>query len=328
GRLHDLGDDQLPRPGVVRLARRDQHVALDPAVVRLDVADPGLDDVAPDQAGEPALQHLDDHTLAAAAPVHAGDAGQRAVAVQDLAHLERRQEQVVALAAFRAQEAEAVRVGDDGAGDQVGALGGDEAAAPVLQQLAVAQHRREALVQRVEALRLQQAQLVGQGLRLHRAVVRGEDLQDHLAAGDRVLVAPGLALGVRITRRGPPRPTLATGFLLRRWRFRHPTRQRLALPALPGVLFHRRDGTPGPCRPRGRSGADADARVLVRVAVGVHHHEALAVAVEGDRLRRQEHRPADELQGPAEYRHGVEGGELGVGQPRAQLRLAGRTAGP
>ena len=103
-----------------------------------------------------------------------------------------------AAARLRAQEAEAVLVGDHHAGDQVHALGRRIGAAAVLQQLAIAEHRRQPLFQRVEAIRRGQRQLLRQRIGVHRAVVRGQHLQDHLAAGDGLRVALRLARGVRI----------------------------------------------------------------------------------------------------------------------------------
>src|SRR5690606_2112842 len=105
------------------------------AVVGHDVADARLDREAADESADAALEHLHDHAFAAAAAVHAGHAAEHAVAMHDLAHLEGRQEQVVAHAAFRPEETEALGVGDHRAGDQVGLRGGDEAAAAVLQDL-------------------------------------------------------------------------------------------------------------------------------------------------------------------------------------------------
>src|SRR3546814_20500182 len=71
------------------------------------------------------------------------------------------------------------------------------AAAAVLQQLAVADHRPEALGKRVEAVGFGQPQLLGQGVGRLRAVGVHQQLQDRLAAGDGILVAAGLARGVR-----------------------------------------------------------------------------------------------------------------------------------
>ena len=68
-------------------------------------------DHAADQARRAAFQHFDDRALAAAAAIDADDAGQHAVAVQHLAHLGRRQIQIVA-ALVGTQEAVAFGVGD------------------------------------------------------------------------------------------------------------------------------------------------------------------------------------------------------------------------
>ena len=197
GRGGDLGHHQLPGARAVARILRDHHVALDALVVRHHVADAEFFRITAEQAGQPALEDLDDARLAAPAPIHPSDRGEHAIAMGDLAHFVGRQEQVVA-ALLRAQEAEAVRIGDDRAGDEVGARRGHVAAAAVLQQLALAQHRRQPFLQGVEAIRRVQGQLGRQCLGIHRAIRRGEDLQDHLAAGDRVGVTLRLALGMGI----------------------------------------------------------------------------------------------------------------------------------
>ena len=227
-RRGDLGDHQLPVARVVAAVGRDHHVALHALVVRYHVADAGLFGVAADQAGQAALQHLDDRALATPPAIHAGDAGQHAVAVHDLAHLERRQEQVVAATGIRAQETEAVLVGDHHAGHQVHALGRHVTATPVLQQLAVAQHGVEPFLQRLEAIRRGQRQFLRQRIDIHRSIAGGQHLQDHLAAGDRLRIALRLALRMRIEARrgrriGPRRGR--TAMRRRRSRqFRHPRR--------------------------------------------------------------------------------------------------------
>jgi hypothetical protein len=113
--------------------------------------DPGLFGIAADQARQPPFQHLDDRAFAAAAAIDAGDAAEHAVAVHDLAHLERRQEQIVAAAGLQSQEAVTVRVGDHHAGDQVHARRRGELALAVLQQLAIADHRAQAGAERLES---------------------------------------------------------------------------------------------------------------------------------------------------------------------------------
>jgi hypothetical protein len=110
----------------------------------------------------------------------------------------RRQEQVIATARVRPQEAETVLVGDHHAGHQVHARGRGEATAAVLQQLAVAQHRVEALLQRGEPVGGGQRQFRRQRIGIQRSVAGGQDLQDHLPAGDGLFVALRLARRVRI----------------------------------------------------------------------------------------------------------------------------------
>ena len=171
---------------------------------------PGLDDETTDQAVEPALQHFDDRAFAAAAPVDAGDAGQHAVAVHRLAHLERRQEQVVA-PGLRAQEAEPVRIGDHHARHQVHMLRRRVLALAIAQQLAVANHRAQPLAQRLETIRLGQVQVLRERLGRLRPIGRLQPLQDDLAAGDRLGVAVGLTLGVGVME-GRRRPASAGAY--------------------------------------------------------------------------------------------------------------------
>src|SRR5690606_37609676 len=52
----------------------------------------------------------------------------------------------------------------------------------------------------IEALGLGQPQPLGKCFGLHRAVGGRQQLEDHLAAGDGLLVAGGLAVGIRIRR--------------------------------------------------------------------------------------------------------------------------------
>src|SRR5690606_5442265 len=105
GSAGQLAHHQLAGLGVAAALGRDQHVALDPAVVGLHVADAVLEDVTADQAAQPAFEHLDDRAFASATTVDTGDAGQHSVAVHDLAHFVRRQEQVVATDTVGPQEA-------------------------------------------------------------------------------------------------------------------------------------------------------------------------------------------------------------------------------
>ena len=181
--------------------RRNHDVALDALVVWYHVTDAALDRIAPDQPVETALQDFDDRPFAASTPIHAGYAAEHAVAMQCLAHPERRQEQVIATTRIRAQESETIGIGDHHARDQTHLRSRCEAAATVLQQLAVAQHRSQTLVQRIEAVGFRQAQLLGERVGIHRAVGSGQQLDDHLATGDRLFVASGFTRSVGIAQR-------------------------------------------------------------------------------------------------------------------------------
>ena len=172
---------------------------------------PLLQGEAPDQARQAPLQHFDDAAFAAAAAVDAGDAGHYPVAVHDLAHFIGRKEQVVAIARFGPQEAEAVGVGDHHARDQVHLLGRGETATPVLQQLAVANHRAQALAQCIETFRRGQVEAGGKVFGGLWAFGSGQLGQDRFAAGDGVGITLGLARGMRVPEAGARWRWLAVG---------------------------------------------------------------------------------------------------------------------
>ncbi|MNM35074.1 hypothetical protein D3C81_457430 [compost metagenome] len=185
--LGQFADDQLAIARTAGLVWRHLHVALDALVIGHHVVDAHLDAEAADQAGHAALQHAGDAAFATAAVIDAGDTGQHLVAVHHLAHFVRRQEQIVA-ALDRAQEAEAFRIGNHHAGDQVQRLDGSEAAAAVLHQLAIADHGAEPARQCLGTVRCGQAQARAEffsGLRPFAALQQG---QDGLAAGDGLFV--------------------------------------------------------------------------------------------------------------------------------------------
>ena len=192
---------QLPFAGLVAVFGWNQHFGQHAAVVGDHHADARAFAVAAGEAREAVLQHFDDGAFAAAAAVNAGDAGQHAVAVQRLAHFGRRQEQVFA-AVLGLHEAEAVRVGDDGAGDQVELLGRGVAAAAVHQQLAVAHHGGQAARQGLEAVGRGEPQGPGDVLGGERAVAVADEVAEGFAAGDGLFVLARLAGGMRIGQPG------------------------------------------------------------------------------------------------------------------------------
>ena len=156
-----------------------------------------------------APDHLDHRALAAPAPVQAGDTHQRAVAVEQRAHLARRQEHVVA-AVVGDQETEAVLVADDAAGDQVEPVRQRIAIAPVAHQLAVARHGIQAPAQGLEPVLGVNGEQRGEFLPADRVIDVVDDLEDEFAAGDRTLVTGRLPLCVRVVL--APGGILVTGF--------------------------------------------------------------------------------------------------------------------
>ena len=203
-RIADLGDHDLARSGALVIAWSDQDVLMHATVVRCDQGQAVLDDDPPDQARRAPLEHFDDRALATTAPVHADDTAKHAIAMQDGAHLRRRQVQVVT-ALVGLEESVAFGVGQYDAGNQVEFLGDAVATAAVLQQLAIADHRRQALGQRIDVLFAAQTQRGGDRLGLQQGGLLGEQAHDRFAARNRALVALGFALGKRIVRPWRPR---------------------------------------------------------------------------------------------------------------------------
>ncbi len=194
-----FADHQLAFACLADTVRGDLHIALDALVVGVDVSHAVLIEEAPQHARHATLEHARNGAFATAAAIDAGDIGERAVAMHDLAHFERWQEQIVAaLVGF--EETKPLRIGDDHAGDQAGLLHRRITAAAVLHQLCFAHHRSQALAQCVDAIA--QIELLGNFFGGLRTVAGFQQLQDRLAAGDRLGIPKSLALGMRILEFG------------------------------------------------------------------------------------------------------------------------------
>ena len=147
GRLFDdLGDHDLPGFGAAQVARRNEQVLVDTAVLGDDEPDAVLLVQAADDLAIDALEHLDDFSFRPAATVGAALAQRGAIAVQHLVHFARAQEVIVA-AVIRYEKPEAIGMALHGAEDQV-ELGDDaQFALAIGEQLAVALHGGEAAVE-------------------------------------------------------------------------------------------------------------------------------------------------------------------------------------
>ena len=144
------------------------------------------------------LEHFDDGALGTAAIVAPRDARRRAVAVEQHAHLAVRQEQVVALALVRHQEAKAVAMAAHGADDHGQAVHQAVLVRAVDQQLAVARHGAEALGERLALLRVADAEQRGERVEAERLRGLRQLREQQLAARDRLFVARRLLAKARV----------------------------------------------------------------------------------------------------------------------------------
>ena len=213
GRLLDQFDhDHLARPRLAAAASRcrcQQDILGDTSVFGDDDGDAVLLDDASDDAGVGPLQHLHQLALGAASPVAADDARDHPIAVKDLAHLLRPDEQIGATVVAN-DETETVGMPLHPAADQVRLVGQQVGAAAVAHDLAVAHHRRQAAVE-ILALAGFDFERRRQRLEAERHAVLLEDLEDVLAARKRMGVAFAFAFEERIRR-----PDAGTATLLPR----------------------------------------------------------------------------------------------------------------
>ncbi len=170
----------------------DHDLVTDALVIGDDEANAALEIEAPDQLLGAALQHLHDLPFAPPAAVEADDPHQHAIAMEQRAHLTRREIHI--LAAFVGnQKTESVRMTGYAPGHQIHLLRRTVALAPVAHQLAVADHGIEPAPQRLAVAFLLQRELGDERLVRERGAALGEILQNELAAGDGMFVAARFA---------------------------------------------------------------------------------------------------------------------------------------
>jgi len=196
GLRHDFGDDHLARPGLLRVLGRDENVLADAAVGAGDEKNVVLAVKSPDHAVLPSLHDLDDRRFGPAAPVEARLPDHDAVPVQHLAHLT--MVQVHALPArIRRDEPVAVGMALDAPCGQVELAGDQYRPFAVAQDLALALHGGEPSPER-RFIAFLQAQSPGQVALGERRLRLAEDLEDQLAACDRLFVTGRFAIAMRI----------------------------------------------------------------------------------------------------------------------------------
>jgi len=208
--LDHFGDDDLPGPRAAAHIGRDQDVLADALVFRDQVPDASLFVDAADDFAIGPLEHIDDRAFRPAAAVDADDPRGRAIAVQRLVHLLRRQKQIRA-AVVGNEKSEAVGVALHRSGHQV-ELGNDaKLAFAVGHQLAVALHRRQTAGERFALGLAVHAEELRQLFGGHRHALLAQRLQYLFAFGNRDIAAraagaaAGRGFGGRADRRSGSR---------------------------------------------------------------------------------------------------------------------------
>ena len=173
--LDDFNDNDLAGVGRQRAPGRYQDVVLDSLILRNDDRHAALIQQASNELVGAALDDFDDLALGAAAPVAAADAREHAVAVQHLAHLMLGQDQVLS-GIVTDQEAVAVAMALDLAGDQIGARRDEQQSGPVahdapraLEFFKFSRERSSRFVREVHTF--------GKFVRCQRRACRGQCLQ-------------------------------------------------------------------------------------------------------------------------------------------------------
>ena len=203
-RLHALGrrlDDahrhHLVVFGAVSIGFGYTNVVGDTGVVGHHVAYAALFHETTDHALVDALQHFGNAPFPASAMIAADNTHHGPIAMHEQAHLARIEEDVVLLAVVGDEKAEPIAMPLHASAYQVHLVERAECAAAVFQQLAVAQHGAQAMLESFGGLVGQRIQLgeLGPG---HRASGLGQIVEYQLAAGHRFGVAAFFVFELRI----------------------------------------------------------------------------------------------------------------------------------
>ncbi|MCY1521501.1 hypothetical protein D9M68_563150 [compost metagenome] len=186
GILDQLDTDHLPHARLALRLGRDQDVLADALVLGRDHQHAALAEQPPDHEAVGALDDLDDLPFGPAAAVIAHHAHLRTVVVHGLLQFALGQEDIV-FAIVADQETETVAVALHAASDKVGLVGQFIAALAVQFDLAVAFHRRQALLEAVMLLARDRQGLGDIACRLRRSR-RSQHAQDFFPAGDRIVI--------------------------------------------------------------------------------------------------------------------------------------------
>ena len=197
GVLGNSGTDMIARVGLDAVLVLDQDFFGDPAVFRLDKADPGFPGIATHHFRGHALGDFDDAGLFLAEAVIAGIADQHPVAVHDVFHLPGGEKQVTLGLVVRNKEAKAIFMALHPASDQVHLGHHANLAVAVLNQLGITEHGLDTAIKPDLPLFIHFQQLSQQLKRQGFALII-EHIQNQLPAGNRVLVFFRLSVGMGI----------------------------------------------------------------------------------------------------------------------------------
>ena len=196
-RLDDTHGDHLVVGRAVAIGLRHADIVGNTRVVGDHVADTTLLDKAADHGVVDPLEHFGHAPFPTPAVVAADDAHHRAVAVHEQAHLARVEEHVVLLAVVGNEKAEAVPMALYAPAHQVHLVQRAQGAAAVFEQLAVAQHGAQAMLERLGGI-------AGQGIKRgefgpgHGPARVGQVVEHELAAGYGFGVAAFFVFELRI----------------------------------------------------------------------------------------------------------------------------------
>ena len=176
---------------------RNQYAVINAAVVRHHETNAALLLIPADNTRRAAVQHLHHTAFRTPAAIQADDAHQHFIAVKHKLHLPGTEVDVIPLLQ-RDGKTVAVPVALHTATQQVQLVHQAIGAAPIDHQLAIALHGAQPFAQRIYLLLFMQVEVAGD-MRVTQGFIRGgEQVEDDFAAGNRVVVACGFALGVGV----------------------------------------------------------------------------------------------------------------------------------
>ncbi|MNK34962.1 hypothetical protein D3C87_534750 [compost metagenome] len=197
GALGDANDHHLALAGTLVLPFRDDDVLADAAVIRHHEANAVLDEVTTDDVSLAGLEQAHQTRFLTTLAVDLGGLHQHVVAVHQPLHLAVVQEKIRSTT-LGAQKTESIFVAEHIAFHQIQTIRQGVTLVASEHELPIALHGAQTTAQGFQRLFVGQLEDLGQLLPGHGFLMTTDKLQQHLAAGDGVIVFFGLALEERI----------------------------------------------------------------------------------------------------------------------------------